>query len=281
MPRAILDVSTGCLDYYKTEYDIRQIRLALYLGEDRYLDGEDIKADEFFKRLHDEPNLVPSTSQPSPGELLELFEGLIEEGYDEAFITTISSHLSGVYNGIVTVSKILEDKIKITIFDTKTVCFPEGKFAIEAAKMTKEGHTTEEIVKRLEEMRTKNRIYFGVDNLKYLVKNGRLSGAAGLVATMLKIKPLLEVQSDGRIVAVEKIRTTKKALERVAEKFVNDTANKDVEAYIVYTGNVELKEFLRKQLEERGIIGLIEVPCSPVVGCHVGPDAIGIGFFEK
>ena len=180
-----------------------------------------------------------------------------------------------------TVSKILEDKIKITIFDTKTVCFPEGKFAIEAAKMTKEGHTTEEIVKRLEEMRTKNRIYFGVDNLKYLVKNGRLSGAAGLVATMLKIKPLLEVQSDGRIVAVEKIRTTKKALERVAEKFVNDTANKDVEAYIVYTGNVELKEFLRKQLEERGITGLIEVPCSPVVGCHVGPDAIGIGFFEK
>lgn len=282
MKRIILDTSTGCLDYVEHPYDIRIIRLALYFGTERYIDGLDMKAPEFFQRIKDEPNIIPQTSQPSPGELLELFEGLIEEGFDEAIVTTISSHLSGVYNGISTVAKILEDRIKIHIFDTKNVCFPEGFYAIEAARLTEEGKSVEEIFDYFEKLREKTKIFFAVDNLKYLVKNGRLSGASGFVANVLQIKPLLQVQPSGIIEAVEKIRTTRKALARVAEKFHEETEGRKFRAFLVYTGNAELKEYLKEEVKERtGITDMMEIPCTPIVGCHVGGDAIGIGvFFE-
>lgn len=282
MKRIILDTSTGCLDYVDHPYDIRIIRLAVYFGENRYTDGLDMKAPEFYQRLKDEPDVIPQTSQPSPGELLELFEGLIEEGYEEAIVTTISSHLSGTYNGIVTISKILEDKIKIHLFDTKTVCFPEGLYALEAARLTQEGKSVEEIFEAFREMQKRTTIYFAVDNLKYLVKNGRLSGASGFVANVFQIKPLLQVQPSGVIEAVEKIRTTKKALVRVAEKFASETKGRKYRAFLVYTGNAELKEFLKEEIKNlAGVEGLMEIPCTPIVGCHVGGDAIGIGVFYE
>ena len=278
MKRIILDTSTGCLDYVKHPYDIRIIRLAVYFGDKKYIDAVDMKVDEFFQRLKDEPDAIPQTSQPSPGELLELFEGLIDEGYDEAIVTTISSHLSGTYNGLITVSKILEDRMKIHVYDTRTVCFPEGYYALEAARLTEEGKTVEEIFAYFEELRKKTTIYFAVDNLKYLVKNGRLSGASGFVANVFQIKPLLQVQPSGIIEAVEKIRTTRKALTRVAEKFTNEVKDRKYKAFLVYTGNAELKEFLKEEIKRlAGIEGLMEIPCTPIVGCHVGGDAIGIG----
>ncbi len=282
MKRAILDTSTGCLDYFENPYDIKIIRFAIYFGEERYVDGVDLKAEGFYKRLKEEPESIPQSSQPSPGELLELFEGLIEEGYEEAIVTTISRHLSGVYNGILTVSKILEDRIKIHLFDTKTVCFPEGFYALEAARMTEEGKSVEEIFSHFENLQKNTKIYFAVDNLKYLVKNGRLSGASGFVANVFQIKPLLQVQPTGLIEVVEKIRTTRKALKRVAEKFVEESTGRKYHAYLVYTGNPDLKDYLKDEIHTlAGITDLVEIPCTPIVGCHVGGDAIGIGVFYE
>jgi len=279
MKRIIVDTSTGCLDYYPNKYDIRQIRILLYFDDKKYQDGLDMKADEFYDRLLSDEDIIPKTSQPSCGDLISFFENLYQEGYEEAIVTTLSSQLSGTYNGISLVAKELEDKIKIYTFDTKTVCFPEGLFALEAAKMTESGKSVEEILSRLEEMRSKVSIYFVVDSLKYLIKNGRLSNAAGFVASMLKIKPLLEVQRDGTIVATEKIRTIRRALDRVVEKYIEATKGKKAKPYIVYTKNIDLKNELKKRLINNGIEDFIEVPCTPIVGCHVGPDAMGIGFF--
>lgn len=282
MKRIILDTSTGCLDYVKHPYDIRIVRLSVYFGDEKYIDGIDMLADEFYKRLNEEPDIIPQTSQPSPGELLDLFEGLIEEGYEEAIVTTISSALSGTYNGLITVAKLLEDRIKIHVYDTKNVCFPEGYYALEAARLTEEGKSVEEIFEYFDSLREKTKIYFAVDNLKYLVKNGRLSGASGFVAGLLQIKPLLQVQPSGVIESIEKIRTTKKALKRVAEKFALEAEGHKYKAFLVYTGNASLKDFLKEEIKAlMGEIELLEVPCTPIVGCHVGGDAIGIGVFYE
>lgn len=114
-----------------------------------------------------------------------------------------------------------------------------------------------------------------------LSKNGRLSGAAGFLGKYLKIKPLLGLCEDGSIQAIEKIRTTKKALEAVCDHFKEYTAGHKFEAFIVYTGD-ELKEFFLETIKEKlGIENIIESPCYPVVGCHVGPNAIGLGCFLK
>lgn len=279
--RIVCTTSTSCLDYYKHDYDIRTIRIKIDMNGQLLDDGTEIKAEDFYSRMQEDKHLVPKTSQPSLGSLLEMFESLYDEGYDEVIVTTISSRLSGTYNGIRQCAEMLEDKMKIIPFDTKTVCFIEGKFALEAARMIKEDIPTDQIIASLENLRKNNKIMFAVDSLECLVKNGRLSGAAGFLGKCFKIKPLLEVFEDGTIQAVEKIRTTKKALEGVCDRFLEYTKGHKYEAVIAYTGT-ELKDFFVETIKEKlGLENLLETPCSPVVGCHVGANAIGLGIILK
>ncbi len=279
--RIIATTSTSCLDYYEHKHDIKTIRIKLDIDGKLYADGTDMTAEVFYDFLIANPNVIPKTTQPPVGELMEFFEDLAKEGYTEVIVTTISAKLSGTYNGICQCAKLLEDKIKIIPFDTKTVCFNEGMFALKAAEMLEDGKTTEEILNTLKHMTENNKIMFAVDELAYLVKNGRLSGAAGFIGSVLKIKPILEVVENGTIQAVEKIRTTKKALEGVCDRIKNYVGDKDYWMYIVYTGN-QLVPFLKDTLKEKcNIENLHEAPCTPIVGCHVGPQAIGVGIFLK
>lgn len=279
--RIVCTTSTSCLDYYNHEEKIDTIRIKIDMDGNLLSDGTEIKAQNFYQKMTENKKLVPKTSQPSLGELLDFFEKYIEEGYEEVIVTTISSKLSGTYNGICQCAQMLQDKIKIIPFDTKTVCFMEGNFALEAARLVKQNVPTEDILKKLEKMKSENFLMFAVDSLECLVKNGRLSGAAGFLGSILKIKPLLGLTQEGTIESFEKIRTTKKALEAVCDRFKEYTAGHKFEAYIMYTGD-ELKDFFVKTIKEKlGLENLIESPCSPVVGCHVGPNAIGLGCFLK
>lgn len=282
MPKRIVaTTSTSCLDYYKHEEDIRTIRIKIDIDGELYADGTEMPADKFFKMLQDNPDLIPKTTQVPLGELMDFFNGLYDEGYDEVFVTTISSKLSGSYNGILTCADMLKDKMRIEVYDTKTVCFNEGIFALKAAMMISVGKTFEEIKEQLDYMAQNNLIMFAVDNLTYLVKNGRLSGAAGFVAGLLKIKPLLEVQNNGEIHSIKKIRTIKKALDAVCERAKEYTSGKDYYVYLVSTTPENL-DYLREGIKNTlGKDNLIHVAGSPIVGCHVGPGALGVGIFLK
>lgn len=279
--RIVVATSTSCLDYYKHDHNIEIIRIKLDISGKLYSDGLDMTADNFYKFLEENPTVVPKTSQPPIGELLEFFEGLKEKGYDEVFVTTISSKFSGVFNGIYQCSKILEDSMTIVPFDTKTVCFNEGMFALKAAEMLENNKSFAEISECLEEMRKKNTIFFAVDTLDFLVKNGRLSGAAGFFGALLKIKPLLQVMEDGTIIAIEKIRTTKKALEAVCDKVNSYLANGKCDIHVVYTGTALRDYFLNLLAEKCNLNNIVCHPCTPIVGCHVGPNAIGVGIFME
>ncbi len=279
--KIVATTSTSCLDYYENNYDIRTIRIKLDIDGKLYADGSEMPANDFFKLLKENPTLIPKTTQVPIGELLDFFEGLYNEGYDEVFVTTISSKLSGSYNGICQCAQILADKMKIVVYDTKTVCFNEGVFALRAAQLIDEGKEFSEIIPELDYLHKNNMIMFAVDNLSYLVKNGRLSGAAGFLGTVLKIKPLLEVLENGEIHSVQKIRTTKKALDAVsiaAKEYIN---GRDYFMYLVYTTDENLG-YLKEQIKLNcNVENLLEVPGSPIVGCHVGPGALGVGIFLK
>ena len=279
MKRIIVDTSTGCLDYFENQYNIPIVRINLYFGEESYKDGVDIKAPEFYARLREEKSL-PQTSQPSLGYLNDFFSDLVDEGYEEVIVLSLSSQLSGTYNGINNIKRMLADKIRIVVFDTKTVCFNEGYMAYNAAKWLDEGISTDEIIKRLEYMRDNNAIYFCLNSLEYLVKNGRLSNAAGMIATMLKIKPLLKVQEEGKIVVEEKIRTLSKALQTVVDSVyekVNGKKHTLILHYTEYTEtSLELKRLLKLKMPDSKVI---EMPTTPVIGTHIGYDGGGIGYF--
>jgi DegV family protein with EDD domain len=270
------------IDYISHEHDIMVIRSILLFGEEEYNDFVDITASEFYQKLVDNPDVAPSTAQAATGVILEQYEEMFAKGYDELFVISLSEKLSGTYAGCVMAANMIEDK-KITVFDSKTVSFPEAKMGLTAAKMFEEGKSTEEVLKEMEFIRDNSMIWICVDTLKYLVKNGRLSGAAGFVGSLMKVKPLLEVTKEGKVESIEKIRTSSKATERLIQKLLEEIEGKDVEVFIIDTNNQARVDYVKKSvLAAKPELKDINVyPLTPVVGAHAGPGTIGLGYILK
>ncbi len=282
MSTKVASTSTSCLDYYKEPHDVDIIRIKLLDHGKELLDGTEITADDFYARLRKEPSWIPKTSQPAIGELVNYFEELAKKGFKEAFVTTLSKELSGSYNAVKQAAELVKDQIKVTVYDTKTVCFSEGYIALEADRLFKVGKKTEEVIEKLNQLRDNNTIFFAVDDLTQLYNNGRLSGAQAFFGKLLKIKPILQVQGNGKIVSIEKTRNIKNALKSITNHVKEYTKDREFFAHIVYAGNPDLKAYFEEVLQaELGLSGLYEAPSTPVVGAHIGPDVVGIGVFLK
>lgn len=275
----VLVCTNSALDYIPHNYDIRIIRSTILMGGKEYVDYEELTASKYYEMLEEDPSLFPRTSMASTGTMLEAYEKLRDEGCDEAIFITISSKMSGIYENAM-IAKNMVEGIKVTVFDSKTVGYLQCKMAFLAHDMANKGASMDEIIEELSYIRDNNHIYFAVNDLKYLVKNGRLSNAAGFVADVLKIKPLLEIDKFGAVVSVEKIRTFHKAVDRVLEKFLEETKGKKVEAFIIHANNPEMVDYLRKRvLEEREDIKEVkDYLLTPAVGAHSGPKAVTIGY---
>ncbi|GAA0177380.1 DegV family protein [Clostridium sediminicola] len=280
---AIITCSTSGLDFIEGYDDIKLARTTIMLDNKEYLDGLNLSPKEFYERL-DNLEEVPSTAQPSIGQLIDIYKELKGKGYTDAIYISISEHLSGTYQGVCLSNSYMDD-FNVHAFDSKTASFLAGFMAIEAQRLVEEGKTVKEIIAHLEMLRDNDRIIFMVDDLKYLVKNGRLSNASGFFASVLKIKPLLEIKDNGKIVGVEKIRTTKKAIDRVIDSFLKDTKNGE-ETQFLFLFNTEAPkhiEYVKDRLKKVGIDTrkLIDAPISPAIGCHIGKGVIGIGYIKK
>lgn len=267
------------IDYIEHKYDIPVIRSILLVGENEYADYVDITAGDFYKMLEENPELTPSTAQAATGVILEQYEEMAAKGYDQLLVVTISSKLSGTYEGCMLAAKMI-DGVDVKVFDSKSVAYPESKMVLDAAKMIEDGKEMDEIWAHLEQLRDNHRILFSVETLRYLVKNGRLSGASGFLGSMLKIKPMLEVTTDGRVEAIEKIRTLSKATDRLIEKFLEDLGDKKAEVFLIHANAEERADVVRQAImAARPDITEIKLyPLTPVVGAHAGPGVVGIGF---
>ncbi|MGD9604983.1 MAG: DegV family protein [Bacilli bacterium] len=276
---AVIVCGNSGIDYINHPYKIDVFRSLLYVNGEEFEDFIDISAEAFYERLIKEPNTNVSTSQTATGRMLEVYQRLETEGYTDAIVVTISSHLSGTYQNAVLAGK-MADTLRVHIFDSQTAAFAEAKMALVAAEMAKNGKTVSEIIERLEFIRDNNRVYFAVDTLKYLVKNGRLSAAKGFMGSLLKLKPLLVITKEGKIVAVKKIRTSVKAINHVKEQFYDETKGLDFEPFIIYTNNIELANNVANEIMEHypNIKNVGLYPLTPVVGAHTGPGAFGIGY---
>lgn len=279
---AIIVCSNSGIDYISHPNKIDVFRSLLYVNGEEFEDYLDISADDFYERLVKEPQTVITTSQTAPGRMLEVYNRLESEGFTDAIVITVSSYLSGTYQNAVLAGNMLES-LKVHLFDSRTVAFPEAKMALVASDMAKEGKSVNEILSALDYIRENNKIYFAVDTLEYLVKNGRLSATSGFMGSFLKIKPLLTITKEGRIVPIKKIRTFSKALNHVKEKFFEEVQDLQFEPFIIHTNNIELSNQIAKEIIERfpDIKEVASYPLTPVVGAHVGPGTLGIGYIKK
>lgn len=275
--------SNAGLDYLDFPKDIEILRSEIHFGaEETYKDYIEMDAKTFYEKIDKDPNNVPKTSYVSIGLVQEYIENTIKEGYEQALMIVIAKPLSGLYEALKLQAREYEDKIKIEVFDSKTIAYAEAFMALEAYRLlNEENYTMEETLSVLNDIRNNNKWYFAVDTLKYLMLNGRLGRLQGTLGTLLKIKPLLSFDSDGKVETVEKIKTTPKALRRVLDKYFDETEGKNVLTYISHAHNDEatkyFKEEIAKKYPKREVISSY---LTPVVGAHTGPKAIGIGYID-
>ncbi len=279
---AIVTCSNACLDYMDYDYDIKIFRSSVHLGDESFLDYIDITAEDFYKKLEADKSIFPSTSFMPLGEMIEIYEDLVKDGFTDALVIPISQHMSGIYNAAQIAAKEVEG-LNVTVFDSRTVAYPEAKMVLLAAKMAKEGKDIPEIIKEMEYIRDNNKIYFVVNTLTYLVKNGRLSNASGFIGGALKIKPVLTISAEGKVETHEKIRTFKKAVDRVLELYYRETKGLDAEPFIIHANNEEVKDYLVEVLKENDpkLKDIVSMPLTAVVGAHAGPKTIGLGYYIK
>ncbi len=280
---AVLACSNSGLDYLDYPKDIRILRSVIHFEDDdkAYDDFVDMDAKTFYNRIAKHPDNVPKTSYVSVGRMIEIFKELEEEGYEEALVITISSALSGLYEVVRRTAQTDEVTLKVTVFDSKTLAFAQAYMVLEAHRLLSEGKPMDKVLEALETIRDNDMVYFAVDTLLYLVKNGRLSKLQGTLGTMLKLKPLLMLGDDGKVVTLEKIRTTPKAQQRVLEKYFDDTKDKKVLSYIAHAHNEEAAAWFKSEIQK--IYPKREVVVAhltPVVGAHTGPKAIGLGYIR-
>lgn len=279
----ISDVNAG-LDYIGIDPQIPVLRSIINFGEEHYVDGVDIKADEFYKKIDEKlsEGIIPSTSAPTIGDAMELIEKLIDEGYTDVIMYAISFQLSSIGSMIETLKEEYEDKIRIHVVDTKTATYLQGFLAVTAKQMADSGHSVEEIIQRSNELIDNSHAYLVVDNLNYLVKNGRLSGAAGFFAGLLKIKPIIEVSKEGKLTTYEKIKTFHRAIERIKELIKEEIKDsKKVIIFVFHTCRDEdalvLKQYFIDNFENIDDVQIHMV--TPAVGAHIGCGVLGVGYY--
>ncbi|MED4359572.1 DegV family protein [Geobacillus stearothermophilus] len=280
MKIAIVTDSTAYLPKdVRERLGIRMIPLSVIFGDETYREEIDMTADEFFVKIKQSPKL-PTTSQPSVGEFVDLFTAIREEGYDAVISIHLSSGISGTYQGAVTAETMVEG-LRVYAYDSEISCMAQGFYAIEAAEMAKAGKMPEEILARLDEMKRTLRAYFMVDDLSHLQRGGRLTGAQAFIGGLLQIKPLLRFENKV-IVPFEKIRTRKKAVQRIEELFDED-ADKGVplKAAIIHANQPDEASRWRDELAAR--YPHVEFSISyfgPVIATHVGEGALGLTWYQ-
>ena len=193
----------------REELNIHMIPLSVVIGGETYEEELDITAGQFYEELKRQDRL-PTSSQPSSGQFVALYEKLAKD-YDAIISIHLSSGISGTYQGAVTAGTMVEG-VKVYAYDSEISCMAQGFYAIDAAKMAAEGKSPEEIISRIDELKASLRAYFMVDDLSNLQRGGRLTSAQAIIGSLLKVKPLLHFV-DKVIVPFEKIRTRKKSNE--------------------------------------------------------------------
>lgn len=260
-----------------SKYEITVIPLVVIWGEETLLDNVDIGPEEFYQRLST-ADVMPSTSQPSIQVFAEAFKKLHSEGYD-ILTVVISSALSGTLDSAIQAKKMVPEA-NIALVDSQTSSLPLAYMALAAARAAKRGASLEECTKIVETVRENTQIFFAVDTLEFLHRGGRIGGASRFLGTALGLKPILFLK-EGKVEALEKVRTSKRARSRLFELVETAVEAKSPNNFIgvVHAGSENIaREVLDEVKEKFNPDELMLAELSPVIGTHIGPGAVGIGY---
>ena len=284
MTRIAILADSGCqieLKQYENQ-GIYIVPLCITMKNHTYLDQQDITSLEVFEIMEKEDIMV-MTSQPSTGELVNVLQRIKDAGYDEVIGLPIATGLSSTLNGIKVASEMVD--IPITLIDTKGTAGNQKYLVFTAAKLVQEGKSIKEIQVILEDMIQHSGTIIMAPNLEHLKKGGRITPAVALLAGMLKIVPVMELNYDlgGKIDVLGKVRTLSKAkatlVNRMVELGVNAKEYKiTIEHVLCESSALDVKQMILDKIGEVEL-ELRELPA--VVGAHMGVGGIGVQYIKK
>jgi len=254
--------------------------LNVIFGDKIYLDGVDIHPDTFYTMLASAKQL-PTTSQPSPGEFMELYEKLFADGCDVIISVHISSGLSGTYQAAKQAAEHLGKDIRVV--DSRSISVGIATQVRAAAEAIQAGKSVEDILKAIDSARANHELVFTLNTLEYLAKGGRIGKAKSLLGSLLNIKPIIRVD-DGVYIDAGKARSQKQALEQIVVLFQDLSRGRRAKRIGVAVGAAdEAGQYLKVQLEKAFGVEASFSKVGPVVGVHTGPGTVGaaVEFWPK
>jgi|TARA_B100000749_G_C18377083_1_gene444307 DegV family protein with EDD domain len=275
--KIITDSTSDMPESIVSDLDIEVVPLNIHIGQDNFKHGVDIGTDEFYTKLLTDSEL-PKTSQPSPGEFLEVYRKCLDDS-DAIVSIHVTSKLSGTYNSAIQARSELNTNKKIEIIDSATVSMALGLIVIRAATIAKDGGSLEEVLKEIDDCCNNTEVLVVLDTLEYLEKGGRIGKASALIGSILSLKPILTVE-DGIVGTFGKARTFTKAMNTLEEAIKGFAPVSDVSVF--YSTDKSIADDMADRMS--GIVEpdkLVISRIGPTVGTYAGPKAIAVAVIKK
>ncbi|NMB00088.1 MAG: DegV family protein [Firmicutes bacterium] len=254
------------------QYDIQVVPLRIIYKNAEYRDQVEITSEEVYERL---PQEVPSTSLPSPSDVLALFERLKEEGFTHVLAIHISSGLSGTGQMIENLAHQVQDLV-VKVIDSKNISMGLGYTVIEAARKLAQNMSFDALCSHVQDTVGKMKVYFVLETLEYLTKGGRIGKVAGTLGQILNLKPIITVNEEGVYTTHAKVRGRKQSLERLFEVAKQHLAKPMHNVAICHGAALEEAQELLERIKKIGNVGeSLLCHVSPVIGVHTGPGTLG------
>lgn len=276
----VTDTNSGLTPQEAGAQGIYLVAMPYLMDGQQYYEHRDLTMEEFFLRQSQGAQI--STSQPSPGDVMAVWDEAMEE-YEKLIYIPMSSGLSSSC----ATAKVLAQQYdgRVLVADNRRISVPQACSALQAVQMARDGMEAEEICRRLEAEGLKASIYVCVGNLNYLKKGGRITPAVAALGTVLDIKPVLQIQG-GKLDSYKKVRGMKQArrclVDAVRDDLAGRFAGRDTQLAIAYSGapsvGEEWLDYVQGEFPDRSVMkGVLPISIS----CHVGPGTLGIGLVER
>ena len=269
------DSNSGITQRQAKIMGIYVLPMPFFINGDMYFEDITLTQEEFYQKLAEDADI--STSQPSPGDLIEVWDDVLKE-YEEIIHIPMSSGLSSSCETALSLAQDYEGRVHVV--DNQRISITQRQSVLDALEMVKKGMSAKEIVDVLMKEKLEASIYITVDTLKYLKKGGRVTAAGAALGTMLNIKPVLQIQGD-KLDAFAKVggfkAAKKKMLDAMEKDITGRFADKKVHLQAAYTCTKEEATEWKKEIETRFPGYDVHMdPLSLSVSCHIGPGSIAI-----
>lgn len=280
----VTDSNSGITQNQAREHGIHVLPMPFFIDDETYFEDIDLTQEQFYEKLEGKSNI--STSMPAVGSVTELWDNLLEE-YDEIVHIPMSSGLSSSCETAVMLSNEYEGRVQVV--NNQRISVTQKQSVFDAMELAEQGKNARQIKEYLEQVKYDSSIYIMVDTLYYLKKGGRITPAAAALGTLLKLKPVLQIQGE-KLDAYAKARTVKQARTIMIDAVKNDFAKRfgdetgeNMHLFVAYTKDRDTALDFKVQIEEAFPGKIVEAvdPLSLSVACHIGPGALAVACSKR